>query len=148
MKKIVRKYLVQVLLSLLLVTLCGCAHLWPVEYDDQAQVSVALIQKRMELFLAEMERQIGKPEGNYVNNAKFYDDLRAEINTVRTRAAAIPDNKYTVSQLGLLNLCLLNLEKSHEFGLIMEDIPPMRDAFNSYSNTIIKYDISKRRNRL
>lgn len=146
MEMSLRKYLVLLVVSLLSLALNGCVSVKVVaEYDEQTDVTVTQIQRKMEQMLLILERGSGKESAAYTNYIKFYDDLKVDISAARVRAAAIPDNEYVYQQLGFMDLNVLNLERSHQFGISVEDIPLIRTTFNGLCTSIIRLELRKKR---
>ena len=141
-------YLVPLVVSLMLLALSGCASIKLIaEYDEQTDVAVTQIQRKMEQFLVSLERSVGKDEATYDRNTKFYDEVKIDLSAIRVRAAAIPDNDISIQQLGLLSDNLGILEKIHKLGISVNDIPPIRTAFNVSCTAILKLELAKKRGK-
>lgn len=148
METTLKKYLVPLVVTLLLLALSGCASIRLVaDYDEQTDVAVTQIQRKMEQFLISLERNMGKDEASYAHNTKFYDELKVDLSAARVRAAAIPDNDITNQQLGYLGLNIGNLEKTHKVGIVPDDIPLIRTTFNTSCTAILKLELAKKRGK-
>ncbi len=144
----VRMYLVPIMVSLLVLVMTGCASIKLIaDYDEQTDVAVTQFQRKMETFLFALERNMGENEASYGSNAKFYDEVRVDLSAIRVRAAAIPQNDISMQQLSLLADNINNLEKLHKLGLGVNDIPPVRNAFNVVCTAILKLEIAKKRGK-
>lgn len=131
---------------LLLFVVGGCVNFKAAgEYDEQTEVAVTQIRHKMEQFLTGLEPNIGTDAGSYANNKKFYDEIQADIGSARTRVAAIQGSEYANQQLGFMRLYVINLEKTHEYGIIAEDIPPIRTSFDNSCASIIRREQAKKR---
>lgn len=147
MKNSTRIWLLSVM-ALLVLALNGCVSIKMVgEYDEQTDVAVTQIQRKMEQFLIGLERNIGKETASYANNTKFYDEIMADVVAARVRVAAIPENDYINQQLGFLRLNIINLENTHKFGITRDDIPLIRTTFNNSCTSILRLELAKKRGR-
>lgn len=148
MKSAIKRYLVPLVVSLMLLALSGCSNIRLIaDYDEQTDVAVTQIQRKMEQFLILMERNIGKDEASYARNTKFYDEVRIDLSAISVRAAAIPENDISIQQLGLLSDNLGNLEKIHQLGISTNDIQLIRTAFNGSCTAILKLELAKKRGK-
>lgn len=146
MKTALSRYYLPVIASLLILMVSGCTNIRLIaDYDEQTDVAVTQVQRKLEQFLVSLERNIGKEEASYSRNTKFYDDIRVDLSAMRVRAAAIPNNDRTVQQIRLLTDTVDNLEKLHKLGLAANDIPPIRTAFNVSCTAILKLELAKKR---
>lgn len=147
MKNSTRFFLLPVV-ALLALALNGCVSIKMVgEYDEQTDVAVTQIQRKMEQFLTGLERNIGRESASYDNNTKFYDDIMADVSAARVRVAAIPENDYINQQLGFLRLNIINLENTHKVGITRDDIPLIRTTFNNSCTSILRLELAKKRGR-
>jgi len=143
-----RKSLFCLFATVMLLLISGCASVKLIaEYDEQTDVAVTQIQRKVEQFLVFQERNIGKDEASYARNTEFYDEVRVDLSAMRVRAAAIPDNDITIQLLALLSENVGNLEKIHKLGISANDIPPIRTALNASCTSILKLELAKRRGK-
>lgn len=148
MEAVVRRYLLLLVVSLLVLATSGCASVKLIaDYDEQVDVAVTQFQRKMESFLVSLERNAGTEEAAYARNTKFYDDVRVDLSAIGVRAAAIPDNDVTIQQLTLLSENVGILEKLHRFGISANDIPPIRTAFNVSCTAILRLELAKKRGK-
>jgi hypothetical protein len=145
---LLRRYLLPLAVSLMILVMSGCVSVRLVaDYDEQVDAAVTQFQRKMEHFLVSLERNIGKDEASYAHNTRFYDDLRVDLSSMRVRAAAIPDNDITTQQLALLSNSVTTLEKLHRLGISANDIPPIRTALNTSCTAILKLELAKKRGK-
>ena len=145
MAKTMKKYVSLMVALVAISALSGCVSVKVVgEYDERTDVAVTQIQRKMELFLIGLERNMGKDAASYANNTKFYDEIKADVSSARVRVAAIPGNEYVNQELGFIGLYILNLEKTHEYGIRADDIPLIRTSFNNSCTTILRRELAKK----
>ena len=90
----------------------GCTSIKLIaNYDEVIDSSVTEFQRNMETHLIKLERNIGTDDASHENSIEFYDEARVELSSIRVRAAAIPKNELTLTQIELLIRNLENLEK-------------------------------------
>ena len=131
---------------LTLIFSVGCTSIKLIaDYDEIIDSSITEFQKNMETHLIKLERNIGTDDASHENNIDFYDEARVELSSIRVRAAAIPKNELTLTQIELLIQNLENLEKIHKLGMAANDIPPLRNAFNTGTTAILKLELAKKR---
>lgn len=146
MENRLKTYVSLLVVLLLSLVVSGCVNFRAAgEYDEQTEVAVTQIRRKMEQFLVELEPNIGTDAGSYANNKKFYDEIQADIGSVRMRVAAIPGSEYANQQLGFMRLYVINLEKTHEYGIIADDIPLIRTSFDNSCASIIRREQAKKR---
>lgn len=91
-----------------------------------------------------MERTAGTPDGEYVNNTKFYDGFTGTLETLAVRAATIPKNQIITQQINLLKENLEKLRELHiqqkEKGLTQIYIDSIRTAFDAQFASIYKLE--------
>ena len=124
----------------------GCQLKLVADYDEVTDQAVTALQRDVERFFIDIERNIYTPEADYENYVDFYSEARAEINVIRVRAAARPKNEITVEQLNLLEQNLRNLEELHQIGFDdPEELQPLRSAFRSGFQAILTLELAKKR---
>jgi hypothetical protein len=133
--------------SLLLVLVAvGCTNIRLIaDYDEQIDKSVTDLQRKVETFLTGLERNASTPPAAYHANVKFYDEAKVDLSAIRVRAAAIPKNDITLTQLDLLADSLGKLEQLHQSGISRAHIAPVRSALNTSFTSILKLEIAKKR---
>lgn len=134
--------------ALLALALAGCASVKLIsDYDEETDRGITAFQKKIEGQLVFLERHIGTDKAAYAANVGFYDEARVDLRALRVRAAALPQNTITTQQIDLLLDSLERLELLHQEGLAANDIPPLREAFNTSCTAILKLELAKKRNR-
>ena len=124
----------------------GCVSIRLIaDYDEQTDKSVTKFQRKMETFLTALERNATKAEGTYAANVEFYDEAKVDLSAIRVRAAALPKNEITLSQIDVLRDSLDRLEQLHQLGIRAEHLAPIRSAFNSTCTAILKLELAKKR---
>ncbi len=136
----------QLITLLVIMILTGCTSIRIIaDYDEQTDISITAFQKKMETFLISLERNAERNEAKYENNKLYYDEFRIDLSAIRVRAAAIPRNEITIKQIDLLVENVSNLEKLHKLGITVDDIAPLRTAFNASCTAILKLELAKKR---
>lgn len=108
MKLIERRFgfLQLIWMSFLVLAISGCGTVRLVAgYDEAFEKGVTDLQKKVEAILTKIERQPSKPSSTY--DSKDYENLREDLNVLRTRAAAWDKNEVTVKMLYELGYQLL-----------------------------------------
>ena len=128
----------------------GCSTITLISrYDEVTDQSVTAFGKKMDSFLASLERNTGKQEASYDANVSFYDGARVDIRAMQVRAKAIPKNEITQEQLALLMSSVEDLEKLHRIkanGQIPSDeIAHLRTAFQTSCGAVLKLELAKKR---
>lgn len=138
-----------IILCIFLLTLSGCSVKYIADYDQIIDQTVISLQTRVETFLTQMERTAGTPEGEYVNQTKFYDDIKGTLETLSVRAATIPQNEIITEQINLLNNNIERLRKIHERqqekGLTKAHIDPIKTALETQFKSIYQLEEALKR---
>lgn len=92
------------LVLLLLLSGCGTIRL-VANYDENLDKGLTDLQKKVEVILTKIERNPSNPSSTY--EPKDYEQLRENLNVLRTRAAAWDKNEVTVRMLYELGYQLL-----------------------------------------
>lgn len=131
--------------SLLLLLMTGCAGMRASRlHKEQTVAEIAQVQRKMSQFLDFLEQNIGTDAASYANNKFFYTDLKSTVIAIRANHTGLSENKYIDHQLALLRLIVINLESTHEFGIRTEDIPLIRNSFDSNCTSIIRLEMASR----
>ncbi|TCL70891.1 hypothetical protein EDC14_100836 [Hydrogenispora ethanolica] len=129
-------------LLVLALAFSGCGVKLIAEYDAIIDRYVTDLQAGIETFLVKMERTAGTPDGQYRNNAGFYDQIKGSLNSILSRANSLPQNELVVAEINLLRQNVENLRQIHENqgekGLTPPLIEPIRAAFEAQLTAIIK----------
>ncbi len=124
----------------------GCTLKLVADYDEVTDQAVTALQRKVERFFVDLERDIPTPDADYANHVEFYDDVRADLRVIRVRAAARPKNEITLEQLDLLAANVDNLEALHELGFEdREELVPVRAAFEQGFQAILTLELAKKR---
>jgi hypothetical protein len=119
------------------------------EYDEITDKSATEMQHKVDQFLLKMETAAGTVAGGYDANAATYDELQADVDGLRVRATAVPNNRFTLEQIDALDRTLADLRKLHKLegakGLPSALAEPSRSAFTSIFTAIIKLELAKKR---
>lgn len=131
---------------LVLFALSSCSIKLISSYDEKTDNSVTQLQKEVETFFVTIEGQVGLPECSHENYKKFYQDSKVTISAIEVRAKAIPKNKITIEQIGLLKDSFDKLEKLHKLECFSVDqVVDLRNSFNSSFTAILKVELAKKR---
>lgn len=133
-----------------LIACAGCGSVrFLSDYDAVLDAGTSDLQRRVELFMIDMEAKAGTVAGEFATNRAFYDALRVEHTVLRSRAQAVPKNELTVEQLDLLGASLDKLRELHERGgangLPHEVVEPARTALTAQFVSILKLELAKKR---
>jgi uncharacterized membrane protein YgaE (UPF0421/DUF939 family) len=90
---------------LIVFAIAGCTVRLVANYDEAIDKSITELQKKVETILTKIERQPSNPSSTY--DAKDYEQLREDLNVLRTRAASWDKNEATVKMLYELGYQLL-----------------------------------------
>jgi len=146
-----KRYPALVILSILVLLLTGCAVQLIAQYDQVIDQTVVSLQTQIETFLTQMERTAGTPEGEYVNQTKFYDGIDGTLATLTVRAASIPQNEIVTQQINLLKSNIDLLKKIHqeqkEKGLTQLQIDPIKTAFDVQFKAIYQLEDALKRGK-
>lgn len=71
------------------------------------------LQSKIETFMITMERLAGTPEGNYTNNAVFYDETQGALTSIVLGSQSLDKNELVTEQIVLLQKNVENLRKLH-----------------------------------
>jgi len=136
-----------IILSLLLIIVSSCSVKLISSYDEITDKTVTQLQKDFETFFITIEC-LDKPNCEYENHKRFYQDAKITISSLAIRANAIPKNSLTIKQIEILKNSLDNLEKLHKLGcLSVDQIKDLRNSFNVIFTAILKLEIAKKRGK-
>lgn len=91
---------------LIVLSIAGCGSIKLVAgYDEALDKGITELQKKVETILTKIERQPHNPSSIY--DVKDYEQLREDLNVLRTRAASWDKNEVTVKMLYELGYQLL-----------------------------------------
>ena len=133
------------ILALCLTATC-CSIALISGYDEVTDNAVTQLQRKVDTFLIEIQRNVATNEAGYEKNAQFYDQVRVDIDAIRVRAEAREKNEITVKQLKILQESVDTLEKLHKLGFNKpEELEPLRQAFDTSFTAILKLELAKKR---
>ena len=134
---------------ILLVTLSqfGCQSVRLVsDYDEMIDKGVTSIQKKIEMFLTDVEKEGRTPSNDLsITDGKFFDEVLVDISSLRLRAEATLNNEITIEMLESLNDSVLTLKTLVKEGISTEQVKPIRSAINTSVGAILKFEIAKKR---
>jgi hypothetical protein len=132
-------------LTSLLVT-AGCTIKLVADYDETTDQGVTALQRDLDRFLLELQRNIDSESVEYARHTDFYASILTDVGVLRVRAAARPKNEITVQQFTLLEENIKNLETLHRIGFQdPEELDPLISAFHVSVTAILKLELAKRR---
>jgi hypothetical protein len=135
-------------LGFILLVLSSCTLRLISNYDEITDNKVTEIQGKFAQHFVKLERVIGTDESTYERFIPFYDEVKADLSTLKIRANSIDKNELVIKQLELLELSISDLEKLHKIGFKKpEEIVPIRNAFNSSFTAIIKFQMALKRGK-
>lgn len=117
------------------------------DYDQQTDEAVVSLHKQIESLLIKIDKAIGSSKAAYSNFEKYYDEIRTDLASLQLRAKTRPLNGIQVTQLSNISNQIELLEKAHKApeGIIKEEIPIIRGAFNQAIEAILKLELAKKR---
>lgn len=117
------------------------------DYDQQTDEAVVSLHKQIESLLIKIEKSTGSTKSAYINFEKLYDDIRTDLASLQLRAKTRPLNEIQVTQLSNISNQIDLLEKAHRSpeGIIKDEIPIIRGAFNQAIEAILKLELAKKR---
>ncbi len=131
---------------LFVLAMSGCSVQLVSHYDEKTDALVTQLQKEIATFFVTVEGQEGLPECQYDNHQTFYLNSKVAISALQVRAKAIPNNAITITQIGLLNDSLGQLEQLHQLGCFTANtVTSVRTSFNSSITAILKLELAKKR---
>jgi hypothetical protein len=133
------------LIAVVLALLAGCvSRVAP--YDETIAAGLAKLQSSHARFFDELAQAAGTPDAAWECHVAWYEQTRAEIAALRTRAASYHrKNDPTAGALEMLDRSLDDLEEAHAGGLSREEIPVLRTLFDSQLRMLIELEAAKKR---
>jgi hypothetical protein len=147
MRRVVAVYHSRTLIALLLLASLGATSCTSVrlvsDYDEVLDLSVTQMQKDVDTFLIELERD----EPSYDESRDFYDRIHVDLRAAQLRAGLNDKNQLTVDMLDAVADNIAQLEKAHREGFqqTAEEIGSFRNAFATQFKAIIKFELAKKR---
>jgi hypothetical protein len=133
-----------VLLLGFVLSACTSVHLIS-DYDEGIDKGITDLQKSTETFFTKLDHT-GRSVGPLSTQEQdFLDQASVAITALQIRAAALPKNDITSSQLALLKDSVSTLGELLKAGITREQIQPIRNAFNTSTAAILKLELAKKR---
>ncbi|MGZ5441974.1 MAG: hypothetical protein ACXW5U_16380 [Thermoanaerobaculia bacterium] len=131
--------------AIVLALLAGCvSRVTP--HDAVIAAGLADLQSSHSRFFDELQQTVGTPDAAWEYHAAWYEETRAEIGALRTRAASHDlKNDPTVAALELLEESVNELETAHAEGLSAGEIPVLRTLFDSQLRMLAQLEAAKKR---
>lgn len=143
-----KNYLPILFISFIIVAIFySCTVTLISEYDEQTDIAVVELQKKVESLLSEIDRSIGSNNFSYNNFEKKYDEARTDLSSLQIRAKARPKNEIQVQQFDKILNQINLLEEAHKSneGIGKSEIPTFRNGFNQSFEAVIKLELAKKR---
>ena len=137
-----KKLLISLLVSMFFAT--GCQELTVSQYDATTDQEVTQLQKDNTQLFLDMQRSAGTPDFAYTKFQGEYDKLETELQSLKLRVEAIPNNSLTEQEVDLLQKDLDLLQQAHKAGMSISEIVPMQDAMNRIYGAILKLELAKK----
>jgi hypothetical protein len=133
--------------AFLLAVLAGCAsRIAP--HDDTIAAGLAKLQASHARFFDQLQQTAGTPGAAWEAHAAWYKETRAEIATLRARAASYGlKHDPTPRAIALLEQSVDELEQAHAEGLSPGEIPVLRTLFDSQLRMLIQLEAAKKPKR-
>lgn len=110
------------------------------DYDEITDKALNETHEQVTSFLVRLERTYETEEGKYNHHVGFYDDLKSNINVIKTRIIAFGGDKYITGQIQGLDSMVITMEKIHKEGFMnREEVVILENTFNSVFGAMIKY---------
>jgi hypothetical protein len=141
-----RRARVAVLIAAFLLAVAARCATRVAPHDEQLAAGLAGLQTSHQRFFDELRLTAGTPEAALERHHGWYEATRAEVTSLRERAAAYgPANRSTVEALELLAKSIDELEAAHGRGLAAGEIPVLRTLFDSQLQMLIRLESAKKR---
>lgn len=134
-----------VIAAVALALLAGCiSRVSP--HDEVIAAGLAELQSSNASFFDGLQQAAGTPGAALEHHAAWYEETRADIAALRTRATGYGvRNDPTVDALALLETSVAELEKMHATGISAGEVPVLRTLFDSQLRMLIELESAKRR---
>jgi hypothetical protein len=139
-----RKHAKAILLSLL-TAFAGCSSYFIAQYNPAIDSGATQLQQKVDGFLSELEETSATPAGEYEQHAAMYDELRADIQTLREAALQQRGNDLTVRSLELIENNVGQLETMHKDGISPKEIEIVRTLFDTQFRMLVQLETAKKR---
>jgi hypothetical protein len=113
--------------------------------DDVTERRLVSMQEKFCRFFIRMERQWDRPEGNLSRYADFYEDLRTDVDVLRTRSRAMVKTDIVQQQLDLLGSQIDELETIHKAGFhSATEIGVLKSAMEETMVSMFKFQFTQK----
>lgn len=131
--------------AIVLALLTGCvSRVAP--HDEQIAAGLAGLKASHTRFFDGLHQTAGTPDAAWECHIAWYEQTRAEISALRTRAASYNlASDPTADALALLEQSVAELEEMHAGGLSRDEIAVLRTLFDSQLNMLIHLEAAKKR---
>ena len=135
------------LLSFLIFFYSSCSSVRLItDYDEVTYASINAVQEKVTTFFVDWRQDMGTKKAKYENHKDFYRDMRVKTETLALRANAMDKNSIVIQQVQLLESNFKNLEDLDKAGVnSVEEILPLKNAFNSALTAMIKLQLGLKR---
>ena len=124
----------------------GCKIRLISDYDAVLDQDVTALQKDTEVFLNQLDNEVGKPAAAYSANTEFYVKADASLATMATRAASQPKSEVVVGQVQALRQTYSDMKQLHQLngdkGLSSANIANIRSALESEFTSILTLELA------
>lgn len=124
----------------------GCKIRLISDYDAVLDQDVTALQKDTEVFLNQLDNEVGKPAAAYSANTEFYVKADASLATMATRAASQPKSEVVVGQVQALRQTYSDMKQLHQLngdkGLSSANIANTRSALESEFTSILTLELA------
>jgi len=128
--------------SVLSLFISSCSVSLISDYDEITDKTITEMQEKTSTVLVQLEDDAGSD--NYMLYKPFYQEVKADLNTLSVRANAIDKNQVTIDQIATLSSNFDNMESLHKKKLSKEDIPLIRSGLNRSFTAMIKLQMAKK----
>jgi hypothetical protein len=134
-----------VVAAFLLAVLASCMSSRLAPHDQTIADGLAALQVRHTQFFDQLQQTAGTPDAAWECHQDWYEETRAQVAALRTRAASYGlASDPTGQALDLLDRSLDELEAAHAKGLSGGEIPVLRTLFDSQFRMLIQLEAGKR----
>jgi hypothetical protein len=125
---------------------CGSIRLIS-DYDEITDRKIAELHEKFSRHFVQLERLVGTDDGDYMNFQGFYDEVKVDLRILRVRAGVLDKNEIMIQSVDLMEENISNLETLHKMGFRkLEEIIPIRNAFDTSFSAMIKFMAALKRN--
>jgi hypothetical protein len=126
-------------------SIAGCSGYFIAEYNPVVDHGATELQQKVDRFLIGLEQTAGTPEGEYEQNAAFYEEVRGDIRKLRDVASQERGNGLTVESLDLIEKNVEKLESMHAKGISSEELGVVRTLFDTQFRMLVQLEAAKKR---